>query len=277
MGDFVEDTAVKKVEDGSYQAELSREWMTWGPAGGYVAAIALRAAGLATNFERPVSFVCQFLSVARFEAVDIHVETLRGGRRTESLHVSMTQDGKPVLDANVWAADVNEGMEHDFTTAPDVPGFEELKDLRELAPQYASGGMYQNLDQRPIGWQAEGEREPRDPVTSGWCRFRPTPSAKERFVDAARTVILLDAYSWPATWPAYPSDNPSPWIAPNLDLHIRFHHDSRPHDWLLYETRAELASEGLIGTKGTLWCPEGRLIGESSSQLFCRPRPERFR
>ena len=92
-----------------------------------------------------------------------------------------------------------------------------------------------------------------------------------------RSVILLDSFSWPATWPAYPSAGPSPWIAPNLDLHVRFHHDARADDWLLFEARAELAAEGLIGTSGTVWSPDGKLIAAGSSQLFCRPRPERFR
>ena len=277
MGDFIEQTAVEQIEEGVFRGEVSPEWRTWGPAGGYVAAIALRAAAKATSFERPISFVCQFLRVARFEPVEIRVESLHGGRRTEALHVSMTQDDKLVLNANVWVADVSTGMEHDFTAPPEVPAYEELPDLRKLNPEFARAGMYRNLDQRPIDWQAADERSARDPVTRGWCRFRPIPSARERFVDAARTLILLDAFSWPATWPLYPSEEPSPWIAPNLDLHVRFHHDSRPHDWLLYETRAEIASEGLIGTKGTLWSPDRNLIGESSSQLFCRPRPERFR
>jgi acyl-CoA thioesterase len=58
---------------------------------------------------------------------------------------------------------------------------------------------------------------------------------------------------------------------------VRFHHDSRPHDWLLCETRADLAADGLIGTNGATWSPTGQLIAASSGQLFCRPRPERFR
>ncbi|MCP5057540.1 MAG: thioesterase family protein [bacterium] len=277
MGNFIEQTAVKETGERCYQAMLHPDWMTWGPAGGYVAAIALRAAGRATRFRRPASFVCQFLSVARFEPVELRVETLRGGRRTEALHVAMTQEGKPILDANVWAVETDEGMEHDFTEPPEVPGYAELRDVRELDPAQPQLGMFQNLDRRPIDWKPEAEREPGEPVMRAWCRFRPNPAAKDRFDDAARSVILLDAFSWPATWPAYPSEEPSPWIAPNLDLHVRFHHDARKDDWLLFESRAELAAEGLIGTGGTIWNRDGKLIAAGSSQLFCRPRPERFR
>ncbi len=40
---------------------------------------------------------------------------------------------------------------------------------------------------------------------------------------------------------------------------------------------ADLAAEGLIGATGNLWRPDGKLVASGASQLFCRPRPERFR
>lgn len=277
MGDFVAETTLEEAGERKYRKVLSTEWMTWGPAGGYMAALALRAAGAATRFDRPASFVCQFLSVARFEAVDIEVELLRGGRRSEALRVMMTQEGTPVLSATIWALSGDAGLEHDYTQAPDVPGYEGLPDVRELMPDRPQLGMYKNFDRRPIDWMEPGDREPRPPVTRAWIRFNPNPTAEQRFADAARSVILLDAFSWPSTWPAHPSDGPSPWIAPNLDLHVRFHHDGRAHPWLLCDCHAELAAEGLIGTGGAIWSPDGKLIAAGSSQLFCRPRPERFK
>ena len=45
MGDFEADTRLEG-ENGRYRASISRDWEIWGPNGGYVAAIALRAAGL---------------------------------------------------------------------------------------------------------------------------------------------------------------------------------------------------------------------------------------
>lgn len=44
-----------------YATTLSREWEIWGPNGGYLAALALRAAGLGAEIGRPASFYCHFL------------------------------------------------------------------------------------------------------------------------------------------------------------------------------------------------------------------------
>lgn len=40
MGDFIDDTALEEIDEGRYRAKLVPEWSTWGPLGGYVAAIA---------------------------------------------------------------------------------------------------------------------------------------------------------------------------------------------------------------------------------------------
>ena len=47
---------------GRYHARLSKDWEIWGPNGGYLAAIALRAAGVLAQIRQPASFYCHFLS-----------------------------------------------------------------------------------------------------------------------------------------------------------------------------------------------------------------------
>ena len=79
-GDLATDTAVRAVDAdaGRYQADISSAWEIWGPMGGYVAGVALRAAGAASPFTRPASFSCHYLGVAAFVMV---LRRLRG--RTE--------------------------------------------------------------------------------------------------------------------------------------------------------------------------------------------------
>ncbi len=55
MGDLALDTAGRRLGDGRFEATLSRDWEIWGPNGGDVAAVALRAAGAAAGPSRPAA------------------------------------------------------------------------------------------------------------------------------------------------------------------------------------------------------------------------------
>src|SRR5258705_14008656 len=110
MGDLGTDTTVEG-RDSRYTAQVSRDWEIWGPNGGYIGAIALRAAGAHARFDRPVTLVGHFLGVAGFETpVDLEVTTLRDAKRAQSVRVSMTQAGQPIFDAMVWSVGRGEGL-----------------------------------------------------------------------------------------------------------------------------------------------------------------------
>ncbi len=55
VGDLALDTAGRRLGDGRFEATLSRDWEIWGPNGGDVAAVALRAAGAAAGPSRPAA------------------------------------------------------------------------------------------------------------------------------------------------------------------------------------------------------------------------------
>jgi acyl-CoA thioesterase II len=279
MGDLELQTAVEKVGEGCYRAHLDRDWAIWGPNGGYLASIALRAAGAESRFRRPASFLCQFLSVASFEEVELRVETLRAGRTTQALRVSMQQRDRRILEALVWTVAPNQGLVHDFTRPPAVPPPEDLPSMEELLARDGrkGHGFWKNYETRPIDGLQEGKREPGEPRIRGWYRFRPRARCEDPFADAARSLVLIDTYSWASVWAAHPSDGPLPFIAPNLDLHVRFHRSAADSEWLFCEGRADLAEEGLIGADMRVWSREGKLLASGASHLYCRPRPERFR
>jgi hypothetical protein len=71
-------------EGGRYVAQLCEEWEIWGPNGGYLAAIALRAAGDVAQIARPRSFYCHFLRSPAFHPMQIEVTVLKRRRRAES-------------------------------------------------------------------------------------------------------------------------------------------------------------------------------------------------
>ena len=64
MGDLERDTRLTGG-DGQYTITLSEDWRIMGPNGGYMAAVALRAAGMEAAIPRPASISCHFISVPR--------------------------------------------------------------------------------------------------------------------------------------------------------------------------------------------------------------------
>lgn len=282
MGDFGDETAVERVGDRRYRADLHQAWEIWGPMGGYVAAIALRAAGAEATHPRPVSFYCHYLGVARFEPVDLQVDVVRRGRSAETLRVAMTQGDRPILDATVAVAAPDDGLEHDVAVVPDVPGPDALPTRDE---RFATAGVpvpptfpfWANFDERPVDfdpdWPPEG---PLDPIWQYWLRFVPTSTFTDPWVDAGRVVLLADLPSWPAAMRHHAhrySDGRAPWIAPSVDLHVAFHRLVPDEPWLLVDGEAPLATDGLLPFRSQLWSPAGRLVASGAGQCLFRRLP----
>lgn len=274
MGDLAQDTAVQG-SDGSYGATLSRDWEIWGPNGGYVAAITLRAAGAATRMSRPATFACHFLGVAEFAAVELTVTTLRASKRAESLRVSMRQQGRAIAEAIVWCVGEADGIEHDFAMMPAVPNPGALRSMEELCPPEALAQRHRfwgNFEVRPINYVPWNERQPGEPAWQEWYRFRPQPAFDDPFVDAARSVVLVDTMVWPASCRAHRPDGLQ-YIAPSLDVTVQFHRPAAHAPWLLADAIAPVASGGLIGGSTRVWSEDGHLVASGGSQLICRPLP----
>ncbi len=255
---------------GGYAAQLSEEWEIWGPNGGYLATIALRAAGMVAQIQRPASFYCHFLSSPAFAAVKLEVNVLKQGRRAESFAVAMTQQGKPILHALVKTAADAPGYSHQHPEAPDVPPPEALQThVRRPSKQHPAFSFWNNVERRLVVDQ-DTTAQPADqttaPVLRQWARYRPRACFEDPFLDAARALILLDTYGFPA---AYQHHRSWEYLAPNLDTSAWFHHFSPNCEWLLIDCECLVADRGLMGVNGRVWDTDGRLLATGSAQLCC--------
>ena len=281
MGDFAEDTAVVALGGGRYGAAVNADWEIWGPMGGYVAAIAARAAGAEAVHPRPVSFFCHFLGVARFEAIDLAVDVVRRGRSAETLRVTITQGGRPIMDATVAIAADNDGLEHEFGACPDVPAPEALPTRDELnvaldEPR-PSFPFWDNFDVRPIDYRADWPPPgPEDPVVRQWQRFAPRSTFDDPWVDVGRYLLLCDLPSWPAAMRHHAwrwEDGQPDWVAPSIDLYVALHHLVPDEPWLLMEGVAPVAADGLLAVRSTVWTPGGQLVASGAGQCLFRRLP----
>jgi acyl-CoA thioesterase-2 len=280
MGDLGQDTAVEQVDEGRFTAKLSEDWAIWGPMGGYIASFALRAAGAASPFERPASFFCQYLGVAAFDTIDIEVTTLRQAKTALAQRVHITQGDRSMLEATIWSTGDVHGLEHDATEPPDVPGPDELKPITELlSPEELEAGppfpFWLNFDSRPVTFRKEWPpKEPIPPSYRDWQRFVPTATFDDPWVDACRSLILVDVQSWPS------ASRPHAWqdhgyYAPSLDLYVAFSDPQPSSGWLLCDGAGPVARDGLMTWNGRLWSEDRKLVATGMGQLLCRRMPGR--
>jgi len=251
---------------GAYSIRLSEAWEIWGPSGGYLAAITLRAAGECAEIRRPVSYYCHFLSSPDFGEVEVAVDVVKKGRRSESLAVTMTQRGRAVLSALVRTAAQSPGYEHQEVVAPEVTPPEASELFERTVDGKPIFNFWANVSCRRPDWAAP-EDETR-PALREWVRFEPTPCFEDPFVDAARPLILLDTFGWPAVYQKFRGVD---YVAPNLDTAVWFHHPAPQGEWLLVDHECPVAGEGLLGVSGRVWDAAGRLLSSGGAQLLCIP------
>lgn len=262
------DTAVEQIDEGCYRASVLPAWDLWGPVGGYVASIALRAAGAYSTMPLPASLSCHYLSPPKFGEVELETKRLRASRRAESIHVRVTQDRRPVLEALVWAvADGLAGPTNTWIQAPKVPPPEDLNvfasaEIGEQDPVSAAP-YWQNVEIRKIPDDGDS------PVSwvRSWDRYLPRSAFDDPWIDACREVMSADVSVYPAMAQALPS---LAFIAPNLDLYVAFHAPAPQSDYFLLEANAAAAGSGLVGGNIRIWSPDGVLTATGNSQLLCR-------
>ena len=274
MGNFATDTEVWQDGPGRFSVEISKDWELIGPNGGYLAALALRAAGAHTDKPQPVSISCQYLGVAEFAEARIDVTTLRATKRAEAMRVELTQRDRPILHALVWAAaDDLAGPSTSWVPRPlDIP---EPEDLVVLPGETAGGDLFgkkpfwNNIEIRPALRAHESLEAGTEPLIRGWDRFRPQATFPgQPWTDAGRAVVLLDCGFFPSAAKAF---SEMTFIAPSLDLYVGFHTPAPDEEWLLAESTGLASDRGLISAKAHLWAPSGHLVAHGTQQMLVRP------
>lgn len=266
--------------DGRYRASIHPELSTpLGPFGGYVAGIALRAAGMQSKFDRPVSFACHYLRPARFEQVDLEVATLRETKRAQSMQIAMLQAGEPILTALVWTAAELSGVEHEVPM-PEVVGPEKLRPFQELFG-FDNGREDWNrfIEGRPIlDWQPDKEppwgpqdfegAPPGRPLARGWVRLLDYSNDGDAFLESARLVVPIDWFTAAAAFNPH-RQNTAMWL-PHMDLMAFFHDLSSDSDWMFVETESPVARQGLAWARAAIWSQDGRLLATGMQQMLQR-------
>ena len=275
MGDFDLDTSLAPIGDGSFTRAASREWEIWGPNGGYMAALALRAAGVHCGRPRPANASVHFLGVANFDdPLTITPSTLRQARSATSVAVHISQGGKPIVHALVWGIDDDlPGLDHEEAPMPSAPGWKSLPTSQE---RFAAAGIdapnrftfWNNFEQRPTEWIDDWDnRTPSTPNYLAWMKYLAADDQTDRWLHAARLLLLVDLGGWPSTNVRH---NDLRFIGPSIDVSCEFHRLDPTDTWHLLQGTSPHGSNGLIGTAQSVWNERGQLTASGISHLLCK-------
>jgi acyl-CoA thioesterase II len=69
---------------------------------------------------------------------------------------------------------------------------------------------------------------------------------------------------------AMTQEGAAPFIAPSMDLAVRFHKPSPESEWLLTSTESPVAVDGIIGGYAAVWSEDAGLVATGGQQMIVR-------
>ena len=259
---FDADTALEEAGPLRWRAWAPEHWFVGrGPNGGYLAAVAARAAEAAAG--RPLrSLALHFAAAPAVGPLDVAATLERDGRSYSAVTVRIEQDGAPMTLALATLGDLPDtGPAWDAAPPPPVTP---LAETEPIPPDSANVPAFmQNYDLR-WGIGQDGDV----PGSGGWMRTR-----EPRLLDAPLVAAMCDAWA-PAAFVALGRFVAAPTL--DLTIHIRRPLPPAgmdPEDYVLCRFTSRLAVGGVWEEDGALWTPAGELIAQSRQLALARELP----
>jgi Thioesterase-like superfamily len=240
------------VHPGEFTVHLDEAWSSLvGMHGGYLAAVAIRAAEVVVGARLIRTVTTNFLRPAHAGPAQVSVELVRQGRSITNLTVTLSQSSKVVIVSQVTAADVVESTEWETISDPDLPAIEDCVPI--AAPpgigHFDHGTALLDPSDLPFS------HGPRARV-AGYMR-----PLEPRAIDAPWLGMALDWFP-PASFSRI--DPPAGGISISYTVHIhrtlaRLGED----EWLGGVFRADISEGAIALEKGMIVDPAGRILAES--------------
>jgi len=253
-GRFDADTAVVAV-DGHFAATLDPRWNGFGPNGGYLAAVLLRAMAMAVDdpLQLPRSLTVHYQRAAAPGLARIDVEVAKRGRNVTSVEARLRQDGRATVSAM--------GA---FITAGSGPAFSELPMPVLTPPEEMAPYAFDSVRMPPFAACWEGRPVLGKPfsggdeaMVAGWCRL-----AEPRPPDALSIVAMTDAII-PSITPRLSGPT---HLMPTIDLTVHLPNplpELPPEAQFAVMFRTGIAAGGVCVEDGWVWTRDGLLVAQS--------------
>ncbi|SNS75945.1 Acyl-CoA thioesterase [Geodermatophilus pulveris] len=259
-------TAVTRTGDGGLVADLDPGWDVGGGVlnGGYLLAVAARAALAVSPHPHPVALSAGFLAATGPGPASLAVTPGPAGRTLAHASVVLAGAAGPSLTAQVTTATLTDAPpEWSAVPRPSATPVDDCLAPDEVAPPDRGGqvGLRTHVQTRL------------DPLTSGWVRGRPGTEpvvrgwlrlADGRDPDPLALLLFADALP-PTSW----ATGRYGWV-PTVQLQVLVRALPAP-GWCLAEARAGEVAGGWLDEDYRIWDATGRLVAQSR-QLARAPR-----
>lgn len=255
MSKFERDTDVSEVDEGVFEGHVSRDWwIVFGPNGGFIAAMLVKAMSAAVDdhLRVPRSLTIHYTAAPKEGPVRIATTLERTGRSLTTVSARMEQAGRLVaLAIGAFSAARVAAIEFSEAPPPEVPPPEEVP-IVEPRPEMPP--FSRQWETRPAIGTSPFSGSDGSTLTGGWIR-----PLDEHPVDAALVAQLTDAWL-PAVFIRLTEPN----AVPTIDLTIHFRADlPLPADYVLVAFESRLSHGGFVEEDGAIWSRDGRLIAHS--------------
>jgi acyl-CoA thioesterase len=254
---FDAETALEPVAEHRWRATVPPTWSIGpGPNGGFMAALAARAAGLAAP-AGPRSLTLHYLARPAEAEMDVAVEVVRAGRTATFLRLSMIQEERIVVTGlAVCGARYEDAPSWTDAAPPELPAPDDC--IRVDPERTGVPPLMGRYDMRV----AVGKPDQRPVRVEGWIR-----TAEPRAVDDIALAAMTDAYMPPAVFRA-----PERVFVPTLELTIHFRGEppAGEHPFVAATFVSRFAGGGVVEEDGELWSEDGRLLAQSRQLALVR-------
>lgn len=249
---FADDSSVTLNSENRFSATIAPGWDIAGNAnGGYLLAIAARAASQAAGGRMPASVTAHFLAPGRPGRVSIDTCVEKQGRRFTTVSAKMADESRPVL-AMLGSFAGRDTDLHPVTriaaAPPEMPPPEDciLVEPTETYPPPFMGRVELRLHPDDAGMTSG------IPRFRGWFRLR-----NDEAIDSFGLLVAVDAF--PPT--IFAAKLPVGWT-PTLELTAHLRGIPNP-GWLRCEFTTRFISGGYLEEDGEIWDSSNRLVAQS--------------
>lgn len=254
---FERDTRVSQIDPGVFEGHVNRDWwIVFGPNGGFLAAMIVKAMGAAVDDDRRVarSLTIHYTAAPTEGPVHIRTTVERTGRSLTTVSARMEQ-GERLIALAIGAFSRERIAAIEFDEAPVPEGTPQPEDVEPVAPHPSAPPFSQQWEVRPaVGTPPFSGTTEGPTLTGGWIR-----PLDDHPIDAALVAQLTDAWL-PAVFVRLTEPN----AVPTIDLTIHFRAElPLPPDYVLVTFESRLSRGGFVEEDGALWSRDGRLIAHS--------------